>query len=366
MKLDCVKEKITEGINRVEKTTGKNLNLPILSCVLLKTDKNNLIIRSTNLDIGVEVSIPAKVHREGSVAVSGSILASFLACVKNEKNITLELVDGNLVIKTNSLSTTIKAQSSEDFPTLPQVGKEKTFTINPAVFVTGLKHVWYAASHSTVKPELASVYVHPYDDSLVFVSTDSFRLAEKKMRAKDVKDFTPVIIPSKNIGDIIRILETVDEDVEILFDKNQIAFEASGLYLVSRVIDGTFPDYRQIIPKNHSTEVIALKADVVDSFKGSNIFSDKFNQIHMTVLPHDKVFEIKTNNSDIGEYVQKVDSSLSGENIEMNFNHKYIADSFQSLDSDSISFTFNGQNKPLIIQGVSDKSFLYLVMPMNK
>jgi DNA polymerase-3 subunit beta len=183
---------------------------------------------------------------------------------------------------------------------------------------------------------------------------------------KNVSDFTPVIIPAKNIVDIIRILESIDEDIEILFDKNQIAFEATGVYLVSRVIDGTFPDYKQIIPKSHNTEVISLKNDIIDSFKASNIFSDKFNQIHVRVSPKDKIFEIQTKNSDIGEFSKKISASLSGDDIEMNFNHKYISDSFQSIESDSLSFTFNSQNKPLIIQGVSDKSFLYLVMPMNK
>lgn len=366
MRIECLKEKLLTAISKVEKMTGKNLNLSVLSCVLLKTEKNSLLLRATNLDIGIEIEIPAKVSKEGSVAVSGSILNSFLTSIKNEKNIILEVIDGNLSIKTNSLSTVIKSQPTDDFPNLPNIPKDKGLKINPKVFVKGLKSVWYAASNSLIKPELSSVYVHPVDESLVFVSTDSFRLAEKKIKHKEAKDFPSLIIPSKNIQDIIKTIEDLEEDVEVLFDKSQIAFVGTNLYLVSRVIDGTFPDYGQIIPKGNTTEVIALKEDVVEAIKTSNIFSDKQNQLNIKISPEEKVFQIKTKNNDVGEYLQKIEASVTGLPLDVNFNHKYISDCFQSLDSDSIHFSFNGPTKPLVIRSVSDKSFLYLVMPMNK
>lgn len=366
MRIECVKEKLSQAVSKVEKMTGKNLNLAVLSCVFLKTEKNSLLLRATNLDIGIEIEIPAKVHKEGSVAISGSILNSLLSSIKNEKNITLEVVDNNLLIKTNTLSTVIKSQSPDDFPNLPSVPKEKGVKINPKLFVKGLRSVWYAASNSLVKPELSSVYVYSTDDHLVFVSTDSFRLAEKKIKHKESKDFPSLIIPSKNINDIIKTIEDVEEDIDVLFDKNQIALVGTNLYLVSRVIDGTFPDYGQIIPKNQSTEVIALKEDVVEAIKTSNIFSDKQSQLNIRVSIQDKLFQIKTRNNDVGEYTQKIDASVTGDSLDVNFNHRYIADCFQSIDSDSINFSFNGPTKPLVIRNVSDKTFLYLVMPMNK
>lgn len=366
MRIECVKEKLSQAVAKVEKMTGKNLNLQVLSCIYIKTEKNAILLRATNLDMGIEVEVPAKIHSEGSVAVPGATLSAFLTSIKNEKNITLELIDGNLSIKTGSLSTLIKSQSAEDFPSLPRVPKEKGMRINPKLFVKGLKSVWYAASNSLVKPELSSVYVHPVEDSLVFVSTDSFRLAEKRIKHKEAKDFPSLIIPSKNIADIIKTIEDLEEDIDVLFDKTQIAFVGTNIYLVSRVIDGTFPDYTQIIPKSQSTEVVALKEDVIDAIKSSNIFSDKLNQLNVKVAPADKLFQIKTRNNDVGEYVRKIDASVTGEALDINFNHRYIADCFQSIDSDSILLSFNGATKPLVIKSVSDKSFLYLVMPMNK
>lgn len=366
MKIECIKEKLIEGIAKADRLTGKNLSLPILSCIDLKTGKNNLIIKATNLDCGIEISIPAKISEEGEVALHGSVINSLLSGLPKEKNITLESKDGNILVSTSSNKTIIKTFSPEDFPSIPKLESFKVVEMSPKLLVKGLKSVVYSASLSTIKPELSGVYIFKDGAELVFVSTDSFRLAEKRVRVKESIDFPSVIIPAKNVNDIIRTLESSSDDVKILFDKNQIAFEGKDVYLMSRVIDASFPDYKQIIPKAFVTEVIVLKQDLLDSLKTSNVFSDKFNQINIKALPSKKSFVISTKNSDVGEYVNAIDASVSGQDIEINFNYRYIADCFSSLDSDSISLSIGGANKPLVIKGVSDKSFTYLVMPMNR
>lgn len=366
MKIECIKEKLIEGILKADRLTGKNLSLPILSCINIKAKDNSLIIRATNLDCGIEIRIAAKIDTEGEIALHGGVINSLLAGLPKEKNITLESKDGNVLISTSSNNTLIKTFSPDDFPTIPKLETQKTIEINPKVLVKGFKSVFYSASQSTVKPELASVYVFKEDSDLVFVSTDSFRLAEKRVKIKESLDFPSVIIPAKNVVDIIRTLENMVDDVKILFDKNQIAFEAKDLYLMSRVIDATFPDYKQIIPKTFVTEVVVLKQDFVDSLKTSHVFSDKFNQVNVKAFPSKKTFTISTKNSDIGEYVNTIDASVTGQDVEINFNHKYITDSFQSIDSDSLTLSISGANKPLVMKGVSDKSFTYLVMPMNR
>ncbi|MEN9621620.1 MAG: hypothetical protein RLZZ67_54 [Candidatus Parcubacteria bacterium] len=366
MKIECIKEKLIEGIAKADRLTGKNLSLPILSCINLSAKGNSLIIRATNLDCGIEIKIAAKVDVEGEIALHGGVMSSLLAGLPKEKNITLESKEGNVVISTSANTTLIKTFPPDDFPTIPKLETQRTVDISPKLLVKGFKSVFYSASQSTVKPELSSVYVFKEDSDLVFVSTDSFRLAEKRIKIKDTLDFPSVIIPAKNVADIIRTLENTTDDVKVLFDKNQIAFEAKDIYLMSRVIDATFPDYKQIIPKTFITEVVVLKQDFVDSLKTSHVFSDKFNQVNVKALPSKKSFTISTKNSDVGEYTNAIDSSVTGQDVEINFNHKYIADSFQSIDSDSISISISGANKPLVMKGVSDKSFTYLVMPMNR
>jgi DNA polymerase-3 subunit beta len=367
MKVECLIEKLSKSVSQVEKIAGKNHSLPIINCILLEATKNSLIIRSTNLDLGIEITLPVKVLEEGSVAIPAGVLGLFLSSVYGDKSVTLSKEENSLLVSTQKNSTHIKTQVVDDFPTIPVVDSVKSFEINHRDLVNGLKSVWYSSAVSSIKSELSSVYVYnDSDDSLVFVATDSFRLAEKRINIKNIKDFGSLLIPFKNIPEIIRVVESATDSIKINIEKNQISFSFDGVYLTSRVIDGIFPDYKQIIPKTNTTEVVLLKQDFVNSLKISNIFSNKLNQINIKANPLNKVFEIQTKNSDIGENVNKIDAVFSGEDIDINFNYKYIVDCLQSIDSDSISLGFSGANKPMVIRGVSEKSFLYLVMPMNR
>ncbi len=366
MKIECVKEKLHIAVSKAEKIVTKNLNLPVLSCLLFETKGNNLIIRSNNLDLGLEISIPVKVEESGKVAVPANIISSFLNNITDDKNIHLETEENTLKIYTTNSEANIKTLSPEDFPTIPMIDGGKVSKINSKDLQNGIRSVIYSSSLSSVKPELSSVYLYAQEEGLCFVATDSFRLAEKVVKTKKSTDFTSVLIPFKNASDILKIIDNTDEEIEINSTKNQISFTFNGLYLVSRVIDGVFPDYKQILPKEEKTKVVVLKQDLINSLKISNIFSDNFNQMNIAAIAGAKNIQVKTKNSNIGENTNKIDAHIEGESIEVNFNYKYIVDCLNSITSDSISLSFNGTNKPLIIKGTSDKTFTYLVMPMNR
>lgn len=365
MKIECIKNKLEELISKTEKITGKNLTLPILKCVLLIAKDNTLTIRATNLDLGVEMTIPVKIKKEGVIAVPAGILYSFLGNLYDEKSVVLEAKENKLFVSTNHTNTQIKTYPYEEFPTIPVVSDKKSITINSNDLILGLKSVWYSASPSSMKPELSSVYIYYDSGKIVFVATDSFRLAEKKIQTKKIDEFESILIPHKNISEIIRIFEPLNSDVKINFSDNQISFSSNGIYLTSRIIDGTFPDYNQIIPKDHTSNAVVLKQDIINALKVSNIFSDKFNQITLEIDSKNKAFQINTKNPDVGENTSKIDAAITGKNIEMNFNHKYVIDCLQSIATDSLSFELS-QDKPMVVKGVGDKSFLYLVMPMNR
>ncbi len=366
MKIECVKEKLHLAVSKAEKIVGKNVNLPILSCLLLETKGNSLIIRSTNLDLGLEVSIPVKVEEEGKVAVPAGVISNFLNNINEDRNIILETVENTLKIHTTTSEANIKTLSSDDFPTLPVVDSEKTYKINSKDLTNGIRSVIYSSSLSSVKPELSSVFLHTNEESIVFVATDSFRLAEKVIKTRKNIDLNNVLIPFKNAADILKIIDNTDIEIEISSTKNQISFVFNGIYLVSRVIDGVFPDYKQILPKEEKTKVVLLKQDLINSLKVSNIFSDSFNQMNISVRGGEKVIRVRTKNNNIGETTNKIDANIEGEDIDVNFNYKYIIDCLSSISSDSVSLSFNGINKPLVLRGVSDKTFTYLVMPMNR
>jgi DNA polymerase-3 subunit beta len=368
MKVEIGFQKLKEVISLIERAAGKNLSLPTLSCILIEVGKNTATFRATNLEIGVEVVVPVKTEGEGRVAVPAQIISSFISQAHNQNQVILmEVESGNLVVTLSKSKAVIKTLPPDDFPSIPEVIDGKEFIIQPGPIIKGFKSVYYSASPSGVKPELSSIYVYNDNDYLVFAATDSFRLAEKKIKPQNVLSIDGTLIPFRNTNDIMQVLEKIGKEVKMKLSKNLVSFEGSGIRVVSRVIDGTFPDYRQIIPKGYITEAIVLKEDLLNSLKISNIFSDKFSQTRLMINPKKNSFEIQSKNNDVGENKTQVDAALSGDPIEVTFNYKYIVDCFQSIEADSVSLQFNGIGKPMVIRPVSgDQTFLYLVMPMNR
>ena len=366
MKIECVQEKLQIILAQAEKISSRAVNLPVLSCILFEAKNGKLHIRSTNLDLGFQTALPVKIEEEGVAAVPAALLSSFVAAIPREKSVVLVSDGKTLQVTTKKTKSVIKCMPHDDFPTIPDITKDHSFEIEAQDFVKGLKAVWYSSSVSSVKPELSSVYIYKEEGEVVFVATDSFRLAEKKIKVKGHAEFDHLLIPFKNIGEIIRILESAQGVVEVRVSKHQIAFVFGDTYLTSRVIDGTFPDYRQIIPKEFKTEAVLLKEDLAHSLKMAQIFSDTFNQVSLSIDPSAKRFELTTKNATLGENTTALDAALSGEPAESNFNYRYIADCLQSIATDSLSVSLSGPSRPVVVRGVSDKSFTYLVMPMNR
>jgi DNA polymerase-3 subunit beta len=367
MKLEINREKLSRGIQKSEKISSKNSTLPVLSCILLQSSGKELKIKSTNLDLGLIITIPTKEALEGKILVPASTLNSFIQNLpKNDTTVNLEHKENILFVTSKSTETSINTQPIDDFPSIPEVKSPKEFKISSKDLIKGLNSVWFSTAISSVKPELSSVYVYPSENDLVFVSTDSFRLSEKKIHTKNSSDFEPLLIPYKNVVEIIRIFDGIDEEITIFFEDDQLAIRSEEIYLVSRVVDGSFPDYKQIIPSETKTEVKVLKDDLIQGLKLSNIFSDNFNQVTFSIMPNDNIFEIQSNSQDVGETKNSIKSKAEGDNIKISFNSKYVSDCFNSIKSESILMKFDGVDKPMIIEGIDDASFMYLVMPMNR
>lgn len=365
MKVECGKDKLKECVAQVGKIATKNLSLPILESIVIEAKDKSLTLRATNLDVGLEVKMPARVERSGVVALPADILSAFLSGLQDGQIIKMELINSNLSLSTPRNSTVIKSFSTDDFPNIPKIEKEGTISIEASKLVSGIRSVLYSAALSDMKPEISSVYIYTDSDDIYFVATDSFRLAEKKVPNQQKDKKMSLIIPFKNANEIARIFESSTEVLDIFFNKNQISIFSPSIYFTSRVVGGVFPDYRQIVPKDKKTEVVVLKKDLIDSIKISNIFSDKTNQINIKISPEDGIFEISSKNQDRGESATTVPSTIEGESVDVVVNARYILDCLQSVMSDSVHIVLNGPNKPVVIKGIGEGSFLYLVMPMN-
>jgi DNA polymerase-3 subunit beta len=345
--------------------TGKKLSLPILANILFLAGEGIIKLRATNLDIGVEFSFPAKVLNEGVIAVPGAVLGGLLSYLPEDKNIELELIGQNLTVTSQKQSTIVKCFPYEDFPSIPQITKGFSFSIDSRLLLQGFRSVISSAAINDIKPEFASVYCYSEGGYLIFVATDSSRLAEKKIAVKGIEDGLSILIPAKNIHEIIRLIELNGGQLSIIATKSQIAFIGDGVYITSRLIDGSFPDYKQIIPKSTSTEVVLLKEDLINTLKLATIFSGKTQQIRMIIDPKEKIFEIESKNDEIGEHTHHIDATIKGEPVELLFNQRLISEVLTLITQDSITIFAAGAGKPIIIRGVSDQSFTYIVMPMR-
>lgn len=365
MKTICIVENLKIAVWGTEKASGKNLTLPILSTLLFIASEKSLKIRATNLSLGIEAIIPSTTEKEGVFAIPANIISAFVNTLKDNEKITIELIDGVAVFTTKNTKTSIKTISYEDFPNIPKTDGVE-FSIPNKIFIEGIKNVFYSSAISDIKPEISSVYIYQNEDSLTFVSTDSFRLSEKTIKVKNLYNFEPILIPYKNIIEIIKILESAQNDLQITCSKNQIVIKTGMFSVTSRIIDGIFPDYKQIIPKSSTTEGIYLKQDILNTIKANSIFADKFNQITLKIDPKNKQCYFLAQNPDKGENKILVDGALSGEPVEININQKYLSDCMQSIQTDSISISCNGVQKPVVVKGIGDKTFCYLIMPMNR
>lgn len=365
MKINCIKNSIKEIISLMEKISGKNLTLPILNNVLIFTEGKNLKFRATNLELGIEAEIPAKIEKQGKVAVPAGVIYNFLSSFLGNENITLESINENLSISTESTSILIKGQNANDFPILPSIKDIKPISIKTQDLINGFKSVWYSASNSNIKPEISSVYIFSdQKTNLTFTATDSFRLAEKTFNYNFPEKIS-LLIPYRNVIEIIRVFENKEGNVELMFDKNQLSISCENINLISRMTDGIFPDYKQIIPNKFTADVIIDKNALSNVIKTAGIFSGRLNELNFIVNGKNDFITVQSSNIETGEYVTKIPANITGEDIKITFNYRYIADCLNFINSQKIILRFSGEGKPLLITGTEDNSFQYLVMPMN-
>lgn len=355
---------LSKALELVGKISNKSLTLPVLQCVRLEAKNKIITLEATNLEVTISIPLTGTVHEEGVVAIPAQTLLQSIQFI-SQKEITLRTEDQVLQLETTSSNTSIKIFSPEEFPTIHRVNGEE-LTLNSASFAYGIKSVAFSASTTSIKPELGSVFVQQKKEhSLTMVATDSFRLMEKTISQKGLVLDQNFMIPYKNALEIARVCETVDEDAKLVITENQCALTfPCGVYISSRLITGSFPDYAQIIPKEFVSYVTVLKEDLLRSFKKTNIFLNKFRQVSFTITSHN--LTIASNNNEIGHTTDSIKADVEGDELSLNFNQQYVMDPLQYIQDDSIRISFAGIGRAVIMEGVNDKNLRYLVMPMNK
>jgi len=364
MKIIINQQKLIHTLELINRVSIKHVTLPVLQCVLITVADNKIIFKATNLEISIEVVVEGKIEKEGTVAVSAITLLQAIQYIFS-KEITISVVDEIVIVDSGNGKTTINTISFNEFPKITKLsGNGKTIQRN--LFSLGIKNVAFAASQSSIKPELGSIFIQQKKEhTLTFVATDSFRLMEKTVSQKGYILDQSLLIPQKNAIELARICDLLETDPILIINENQCALSFSeGVYITSRLVAGSFPDYEQIIPKEYSTHVTVLKNDLLQTFKKTNIFLNKFRQVTLQVLGNK--LTISSQNGEIGTTTNTININTEGSDITLNFNQQYLIDPFAYLSDESVVLHFAGIGRPLVIKGLSDTTLRYLVMPMNK
>jgi len=374
MKSIILQEKLKEGLNVVEKIPSKSLTLPILNNILITIEKNFLKLSATDLEVGIEWWILTKTEGEGLVVIPSYVVSNFINLLPNKK-INLEIKNNVLFIECDNYKTKIKSFKIDDFPIIPKITKNEFISLKSSIFCKSLSQVVDIATPSTARPEISGIYFLFQKDLITITATDSFRLAEKKIFLKNKtplnKDYS-LIVPQKTVKEIINIFNEKENDVKIYFSPNQVMFELflketphPQTQLISRLIEGEYPNYKEIIPKKYTTRLVLRKDEFINQIKSASLFSGKVNEVKIKTGAENKKVEILSQSSEIGEYQSFIVGEIKGDPVDISFNHRFLLDGLSNIKSSEVAFELNGDSGPGVLRPVGDDSYLYVVMPIK-
>lgn len=370
MHIICLQEKLKQALSITERIIGRNLTLPILNNVLLTVENNKLKISSTNLEIGISCWISGKIEQNGSITIPAKLISNFIGNLPKGK-IELKTKDNQLEVKSENFKSKIKGLSADDFPIIPQLKEDPIMVLKKNNLKEGLSQVVKMASFSDSRPEISGVYMNFDKNNLKLVATDSFRLAEKNLELSNKINIDPVIIPQRTIQEVIRILGEEDlsdnqkNDVSVILSQGQVLFDFGSVQVVSKLIEGQYPDYQQLIPSDLQTQLILNREDLIKNIKVASLFGGKANGVKLDIKSKDQALEISSKDTDLGENKSNVSAKVEGKDLSIDFNYLYILDGLNHIYSDKIIFGFNSNNSPAIIKPVGDVSYTYVIMPIK-
>ncbi|MDD5696945.1 MAG: DNA polymerase III subunit beta [Candidatus Pacebacteria bacterium] len=378
MNFAILTKELKKGVSVAERVTGKNLTLPILDNVLVEALQNFLKISATDLELGIQWWGMCKTDKEGKIAVPAKLLSQIIGSLSDEK-VNVKEKGNTLVIEGKNYKTQVKGFTSDDFPIIPTFSKDVFVEVDAKKIKEGLMSVVDVVSLSQIKPEISGVYFSFEKDAVKMVATDSFRLAEKiiafsnKQGYKNMfKEGISFILPQRAAKELINIISDEEKTLRIYLSESQVLFETflstvnhPEINLISRQIEGEYPSYQEIIPKEGKTKITVNKEEFLKQIKTAGIFGGRTNEVVLKITAKEKQVEIFSQDADIGEANLSIPAKTEGSSVKVSFNWKFLIDGLVNIKSSEIVFEFQGDDGPAVIRPVGDISYLYVVMPIK-
>ena len=362
MRITTNLKNLSKALTIVERVISKNSLLPILNNILLRVENGRLKISATNLEIGINYLLGAKVDEVGEIAVPARIFSDF---VKNLEGDKLNLVTKNNILSINNekYKTQILGLDPKEFPIIPKIKNEALFSISAKILKSALSIVLDSMAISETRPELSGAYIQFNSNKFILAATDSFRLVEKIFELKQ-KNNLSFILPRGTVVELIRVLGELNEDVQVRYGDNQISFSTDDLELVSRLIDGNYPDYKKVIPEKYISKVLVKKDELEKNIRLAGLFSSSIADVNLNC--DGKTTTITAKNADKGDIQIVVESLLKNEPFNISLNHYYLLDGLKIIPTEHVVIEYTGPGSPLVIRPENDnKDLTYLIMPLK-
>ena len=366
MRLTCSQKDLSSALAITNKAVDLNNTLPVLNNVLLKAEGKKLYFTATNLEVAITYWIETDVKNEGKITIPSKLLTSYINYLKDETIDIAASEDNKITIKTSDSNTTIKGISSEEFPPIPSIEKELGLKIKVGEFKKGIQQVVFAAAFNTTRPVLAGVYFVTEKNQLKMVTTDSYRLAEKTLSTIETSGDISCIIPAKTILELGYILDSFkdDEEVSITISKNQVLFTVGAVKLISRLIEGQFPNYKQIIPTSSKTKLEFDIGHLSLALKRINIFAKENNNKIILKVIGDKVL-ITTDTTQFGAGEITLNTKVNGSDAEIALNSQFLLDVLGNIGGSDVMIEIGEKVTPIIVRLKDKTDYTHIIMPLK-
>ncbi len=369
MKFSCTQENLNRGLVFVSHVASRNVHLPILHNVLVEAKEDGVHLSSTNLEIAIRVLVRGKVEETGALTIPAQVFASYVSLVSAER-VDVEQEGNSLVIRAENQNTKMNGEAAAEFPIIPDVDRQTSFTVVAAELEEALRQTLVAVSKDESRPELTGILFSVDEKTLALASTDSYRLVERKMHiAKRPEKKWSAIIPAAALSELSRILPGAEGEVAIYCTENQAMFVVADVELSTRLIEGAFPDYAQIIPQNQRTEAVVNRDALMKAIRAASLFSKSgIHDMSIHFSPEKQTITLTTVNNQLGENVSKVEAEITGDSNHAIYNHRYVFDALNTLTSESVDVLLIDNASPGVLRphGEGREEYVYIIMPIKQ
>ena len=364
MEFTCTQENLYTCLQQITPITGKNLSLPILNNILIRAEKSGVMLFSTNLELAVSTRLRAKVDAEGSVTVQGKLFHDFIG-LQAQGAIHFVVKDQDVHITSNTSKTVLKGIPVEEFPVIPTIEKrDNSLTISAHDLRTCLEPVLPAIAPNDNRPELSGVYFQCQPNKLTIAGTDSYRLAEYILPIPH-KATGSYILPLRSVQEVLRIFG--EEELTLTFTENQFLCTGADSELISRLIEGSYPDYREIIPKEEKTTISIKRDECVQAVKSASLFCKTgINDIEISTNKKDKLLVIVAANNQVGENISTLPAVITGDDASIVFNYRYVLDALSSIGTEDVILSLTDANTTGVFRPSDTTPLIHLIMPIRQ